>query len=69
MTFNAEEAKKLSKENNPKFVVDNILELVKEAASNGEFAIKVRKYGFGESSLYSSKYPKRITEVLEEQQC
>lgn len=64
--LNADEARRISKENNSDFVLDNILEMVKESALKGEFNLKVRKYGFSDASFYSSNpYPKKIKDVID----
>lgn len=48
----AAEAFELSRKNDPQETVRNILELVRLAATRGEYSIKVRDWGFGGGEYY-----------------
>jgi CRISPR/Cas system CSM-associated protein Csm4 (group 5 of RAMP superfamily) len=64
--FNAEDAKQLSKSNDPNELLKTILGEIKEKASMGKWEYITRNYGFGESILYDSEcnYPEKIKHVL-----
>lgn len=65
--FSAEDAKQLSKSNDPDEMLKTILEAIKEQATLGKWQYITRNYGFGESVLYDSEsnYPLKIKHVLE----
>jgi hypothetical protein len=69
MTFNAEQARNLSKENNSKYAVETILEKVKKKCKCGEFSLRVYEYGFGSDGAYFNnhfgKYPPKGKEIIE----
>lgn len=50
----AEEARKISKENNKDYIVENILETIQKVAYTGEFKVDIRGYGFSSTSYYAN---------------
>lgn len=64
--FTAEEALKVSKENNPAYKVESILERVKKQAEKGEFSLKLRDYGFGTNAYYQPPYPEDGMKIIDE---
>lgn len=62
----AEEARKISKENNKDYIVENILETVQKVAHKGEFQVDIRGYGFGSTSYYANGLTEEQGKIIRE---
>ena len=62
----AAEAASLSRQKDPAFAVETILEEVRKAAQAGEWSIKTYSAGFGDAALYApeNKWPEHNREAL-----
>jgi hypothetical protein len=63
----AEQARELSKLNNPEGLVEVVLKGVREKAEQGKTKFTTREHGFGDGSLLTSEpnYPSKIREALQ----
>ena len=52
----ASEAREISDKRNPQKAVEKILTQVKDQAENGQYTVKIRDWGFGDSVMYSSSH-------------
>lgn len=62
----ANEARAIAEKNNPEFIVKNIIERITKKAEDGEFELKVRDFGFGDSVLYNEDLNKLQQKAVDE---
>ena len=65
----ADRAREIANNNDPKGIAKRISEKIADKAEMGEYELKIRDYGFGDSSLYAGEMndiQKEVVKILKE---